>query len=40
MPKADYVPINTATSNIKTQINGAILSVFYQMNINLDENLI
>lgn len=39
MPKADYVPINTATSNIKTQINGAILSVFYQMNINLDENL-
>ena len=39
MPKADYVPINTATSNIKTQINGAILSVFYQMNINLDETL-
>ncbi len=39
MPKADYVPINTANSIIKTQINGAILSVFYQMNINLDENL-
>lgn len=39
MPKDDYTPVNTASSNIKTQINGAILSILYQMNINLDENL-
>lgn len=39
MPKEGYTPVNTATSNIKTQINGAILSIYYQMNIKLDENL-
>lgn len=39
MPKEGYTPVNTATSNIKTQINGAVLSIFYQMNIKLDENL-
>lgn len=35
----EYIPVNTATSDIKTQINGAILSIYYEMNIKLDENL-
>lgn len=39
MPKDNYTPVNTANSSIKTQINGAILSILYQMNINLDETL-
>lgn len=34
-----YVPINTVSSIIKTQINGAVLSVFYQLDFNLDENI-
>ena len=35
----EYVPVNTVYSTIKTQINGAVLSIFYQIDFNLDENL-
>lgn len=34
-----YVPVNSAVSTIKTQISGAVLSVFYRMDFSLDENL-
>lgn len=34
-----YNPVNTAVSTIKTQINGAVLSIFYQVDFNLDENI-
>ena len=36
--KEDYTPINSANSTIKTQINGTILSVFYEISFSLDEN--
>jgi len=35
----DHSPVTTATSTIKTQINGAILSIFYRVDFNLDENV-
>lgn len=34
---ANYIPVNSVYSSIKTQINGAILSIYYQVNFNLDE---
>ena len=34
-----YVPVNTVSSTIKTQFNGAVLSVFYKLDFNLDTNL-
>lgn len=37
--KEDYTPINSASSNIKTQINGTVLSIFYEMNFTLDKEL-
>lgn len=37
--KEDYLPINTATSVIKTQINGTILSVLYEIDFSLDEDI-
>lgn len=33
----NYVPINTVTSNIKTQINGTTLSIYYELDFTLDE---
>ena len=38
-PDDNYIPVNTANSDVKAQINGAILSVYYEMNIALDEEL-
>lgn len=35
----NYVPVNTVYSNIKTQINGATLSVLYELVFNLDNTL-
>lgn len=35
----DYVPINTVYSTIKAQINGAVLSVFYEVDFTLDKNI-
>ena len=35
----NYVPINTVNSNIKTQVNGATLSVLYELDFNLDSNI-
>lgn len=35
----NYVPVNSVSSNIKTQINGTVLSVFYEVNFVLDENI-
>lgn len=35
----NYTPTNTATSNIKVQINGTVLSVFYEIDFTLDEEL-
>ena len=35
----DYIPASSANSNIKTQINGAVLSIYYEMNIDLDGEL-
>lgn len=32
-----YLPVNNVSSNIKKQINGTILSVFYEIKFNLDE---
>ena len=34
-----YVPVNTVSSTIKTQINGAVLSIFYKLDFNLDVNI-
>lgn len=34
-----YLPVNTVSSIIKTQINGAVLSVFYRLDFTLDENI-
>lgn len=39
MPRENYVPVNTATSSIKTHINGTVLSIFYEINFTLDEEL-
>lgn len=35
----NYAPVNSVSSNIKTQINGTVLSVFYEVNFVLDENI-
>ena len=35
----DYIPVSTVSSSVKAQINGAILSVCYRVNFNLDENV-
>lgn len=35
----DYIPINDVHSVIKTQINGAVLSIFYSLDFNLDDSL-
>ena len=35
----NYSPTNSVYSDIKTQINGAVLSVFYRLNFQLDENI-
>lgn len=37
--ESDYEPINTVYSINRTQINGAILSIFYEVDFNLDENI-
>ncbi len=37
--KDNYVPINTVNSIIKTQINGATLSVLYELDFNLDNTI-
>ena len=34
-----YIPVNTVFSSIKTQINGAVLSIFYRLEFHLDENI-
>ena len=34
-----YIPVNTVNSNIKAQINGSILSVFYELDFFLDQNI-
>lgn len=36
---SSYVPVNTVSSSIKTQINGAVLSLFYKVDFNLDSNI-
>lgn len=36
---SNYSAINTATSTIKTQINGAVLSIMHRIDFNLDENI-
>lgn len=35
----DYVPVNNVSSTIKTQINGAVLSILYRVDFNLDETV-
>lgn len=35
----DYMPVNSVSSSIDTQINGALLSVFYRVDFNLDDNI-
>jgi len=35
----NYIPVNTVSSNIKTQINGTVLSIFYELNFDLDERI-
>ena len=35
----DYIPVNNVSSNVKTQINGAVLSIFYRVDFRLDENI-
>lgn len=35
----DYIPVSMVHSNIKTQINGAVLSIFYSLTFNFDDNL-
>jgi len=34
-----YEPVNTVSSTIKTQINGAVLSIFYRLDFNLDASI-
>lgn len=36
---SSYVPVNTVYSSIKTQINGAVLSVFYEVDFILDQSI-
>lgn len=38
-PINDYDPVNTVTNNIKTQINGTTLSIYYELDFVLDENI-
>ena len=35
----NYIPSNEVTSSIKMQINGAILSIYYELDFNLDKNI-
>lgn len=35
----NYIPNNEVTSSIKMQINGAILSIYYELDFNLDKNI-
>ena len=35
----NYTPVNTAVSTIKTQINNTILSIFYELDFDLDKNI-
>ena len=37
--KGNYTSNNSVTSSIKTQINGTVLSVFYEVDFVLDENM-
>lgn len=34
-----HIPANTVSSSVKTQINGAVLSIFYRLDFNLDSNI-
>lgn len=36
---ANYMPVSTVTSTIKTQMNGAVLSIFYRLDFTLDESV-
>ncbi len=36
---SSYLPISTVSSVIKTQINGAVLSIFYRLDFILDDNI-
>lgn len=36
---SSYLPVSTVSSTIKTQINGAVLSILYKVDFNLDENV-
>lgn len=35
----NYIPSNEVTSSIKMQINSAILSIYYELDFNLDKNI-
>ena len=35
----NYIPSNEVTSSIKMQINGAILSIYYELDFHLDKNI-
>ena len=35
----NYIPSNEVTSSIKMQINGAFLSIYYELDFNLDKNI-
>ena len=35
----NYIPSNEVSSSIKMQINGAILSIYYELDFNLDKNI-
>lgn len=35
----NYIPSNEVSSSIKIQINGAILSIYYELDFNLDKNI-
>lgn len=37
--KSGYASVNTVNSSIKTQMNGAVLSIFYRVDFNLDETI-
>lgn len=34
-----YLPVNSVNSSIKTQLNGAVLSIFYRVDFYLDEDI-
>lgn len=36
---SNYLPVNTVSSTIKTQINGAVLSILYKVDFNLDKSI-